>query len=164
MTGSRLLAFYRGGPDDRGRTLAAILAWDDDLLEWTHDYIQWVFPLRERSMARSLAPVLSPAEVEAFRRDPALQQRMLDAVERMRRFYGFGHGLGQDDARPWLSPGNHNFLRLTRILRSLRTVGLDAAARALFDDLTAVYDTHATIIGRRTYDYWCKAMTDDFDN
>ena len=47
-----LVAFYRDGArDDEGRTLAEILAWDDDRLEEIHDFIQWLFPLPERSGA-----------------------------------------------------------------------------------------------------------------
>ena len=156
---SAIVAFYRGGRDDRGRTLAEILNWDTDRLEHTHDFIQWLFPLRDRSMANPDAPVLSDGDVAEFRRDPALRQRMLDALAVMRAFYRF------DAAAPrqWLHPGNHNYLRLTRMLRSLRTVGLEEAARSLFDDLAAVYRTHAAVIGARTYDYWRRAITDRLD-
>jgi hypothetical protein len=46
----RLLAFYEGtGMDDAGRTLSAILASDVETLEAEHDFIQWLFPLPERS-------------------------------------------------------------------------------------------------------------------
>lgn len=41
---SALVRFYRGGADDRGRTLEQILAWDRDRLEAVHDDIQWIFP------------------------------------------------------------------------------------------------------------------------
>ena len=34
-------------------------------------------------------------------------------------------------ARVWLRPGNHNHLRLTRIMQSLAALGLGADARAL---------------------------------
>ena len=56
---SRLMAFYRGGRDDRGRRLEDVLGWDHHQLELVHDYIQWMFPLTERSMAQPSAPVLS---------------------------------------------------------------------------------------------------------
>jgi hypothetical protein len=55
---SRLLAFYRGqAPDDAGRWLKDIWEWDDEQLETTHDFIQWLFPLPEPSrFNRSVAP------------------------------------------------------------------------------------------------------------
>jgi Opioid growth factor receptor (OGFr) conserved region len=156
---SRLVAFYRGGLDDAGRRLADILRWDTAALESTHDYIQWLFPLRERSRATPTAPVLSAADVRIFRTDAAMQQRMRDALAVMCAFYGFS---APTDVR-WLEPGNHNYLRLTRILRSLRTVGLEAEARRLFATLTDVYRDHQAAIGTTTYEYWQRATTDDLE-
>ena len=40
----------------------------------------------------------------------------------------------------WLRPGNHNHLRLTRILRSLYILGEARAARVLFSALSDVYE------------------------
>jgi len=153
---SRLIAFYRGGEDDSGRRLDDILKWDHHRLESTHDYIQWMFPLTERSLANPSAPVLSSEDVRLFRREPPLQQRMLDALGVMRAFYR----LDDRGPYPWLEHGNHNYLRLTRMLRSLRTVGLESQARGLFDSLTALYHAHQGDIGATTYGYWERAMTD----
>jgi Opioid growth factor receptor (OGFr) conserved region len=62
-----------------------------------------------------------------------------------RRIVAFYEGSAPDDAdrivkaaafperSGWLSPGNHNHLRLTRILRSLRLLGELRAAQALFE-------------------------------
>jgi hypothetical protein len=58
-----------GGMDHRQRTLDQALAWDDEMLESTHDYIQWWFPLAEPSAFNSHAPVASPAEFEELRGD-----------------------------------------------------------------------------------------------
>jgi hypothetical protein len=56
---THLLRFYAGtGPDDRGRFLREIHQWPDDELEHTHDYIQWLFPLAERSGFNPEAPTL----------------------------------------------------------------------------------------------------------
>ena len=52
MTVSRnfLIEFYLGQrPDSAGRMIDEILVWDDELLEDTHDYIQWLFPFFEPS-------------------------------------------------------------------------------------------------------------------
>jgi hypothetical protein len=156
---SRLIGFYRGGVNDAGHRLAEILRWDAGALESIHDYIQWVFPLRERSRAAPAAPVLSDEDVRVFRGDPALQQRMREALDVMCAFYGF------DTPGParWLTPGNHNYLRLTRMLRSLRTVGLDPEARRLFATLTALYAEHAAAIGPTTRAHWDRAMSDDLE-
>ena len=69
-----LVAFYRdGAQDDRGRTLNEILAWPDDRLEAVHDFIQWLFPLPERSGANPGAPTLDAATIEAFHATPAMR-------------------------------------------------------------------------------------------
>jgi hypothetical protein len=170
---SDLLSFFRGGPDDHGRTLDEILSWNRDRLESTHDYIQWLFPLREPSGANPSAPVLVDTDVQAFHNDPVLQRLLVRALRLMLDFYGLE--LIESPAAPpqvirreifdtlapeWLQPGNHNFLRLTRILKSLRTLGLQPQARATFETLRAIYDEHAATIGRRTYQFWLRSLDD----
>jgi hypothetical protein len=166
-----LAAFYRGGRDNHGRTLDEILDWDWDRLESTHDYIQWLFPLRERSGANPSAPVLSNDEVAAFRDDAELRTQLQRAWRVMLAFYGFtvtetsplqirrsaDHQLR---CRVWLYPGSHNFLRLTRMLRSLRTLGLEAEARATFAVLSQVVQEHPFAVSRTTYGFWQRAMQD----
>ena len=151
---SRLMAFYRGGRDDRGRRLEDVLGWDHHQLELVHDYIQWMFPLTERSMAQPSAPVLSADDVRMFRQDPALQQRMREALAVMLAFYG----LEPPGPRRWLEFGNHNYLRLTRILRSLRLAGLEPEARRLFAALSEIHELHPSVVGATTFRYWQGAM------
>ncbi|MGK7944758.1 MAG: opioid growth factor receptor-related protein, partial [Microcystaceae cyanobacterium] len=52
MTGSNsnLINFYLGNTvDHRGRKIEDIWQWNDHQLESVHDYIQWLFPLKEKS-------------------------------------------------------------------------------------------------------------------
>ena len=166
-----LLRFYTGGTDDRGRTLDDILAWDNARLEAVHDYIQWLFPLPEPSAFNMSVPRLSAQDIAAFRDDPALQGRLLAAFRRMLEFYGFE--LGGDDAKPevseargpaaqarvWLTPGNHNMLRITRVLRCLTLLGLFAHARAFLAALERLYGAGAaSAIGPVTMRYWRDAV------
>jgi hypothetical protein len=45
-----ILTFYQGqSPDSSGRMIETIWSWDYQKLEYTHDYIQWLFPLKEKS-------------------------------------------------------------------------------------------------------------------
>jgi len=164
-----LVAFYRdGAPDDASRTLAQILAWDDRRLESIHDYIQWLFPLPERSGANPSAPTLDDATIAAFRSTPVMRDRLRQAFLRMLRFYGlaWSDGPAPDVTRSgnfavrsqeWLSPMNHNHLRLTRILRSLRLLGLEAESAALFRALAAIHQEFPGRITERTFDYWKEA-------
>jgi hypothetical protein len=49
-TYSKLINFYLGNEcDHRGRNIIAIWQWNNEQLETVHDYIQWLFPLKEKS-------------------------------------------------------------------------------------------------------------------
>jgi len=170
MVTDRVGDFYSGGRDTEGRTLDEILAWDDDRLEAVHDYIQWVFPSRQPSAVNPFAPLVSDETVRAFERDPVLRGRLARAFERMLHFYGLCARDGRvriDDhafparSRVWLAPGNHNHLRLTRIMDCLSTLGLRAEARALqrclIEDIAA--GPGKARIAPRTIDFWSRAVS-----
>lgn len=168
--GARIVAFYDGsGTDHAGRTLKDILSFDDDRLEWTHDFIQWLFPLKERSAAQPSSPTLNDAAVDSFRGRPDLRSNLRAALDRTLAFYGFireGDQIVDDPKRSgvrhWLQPGNHNHLRLTRILKSLKLLGEGALADALFDRLGAIYreecQSGRNRITRETFSYWQDAV------
>ncbi len=155
---SAILRFYRGGQDARARTLEEILDWNDARLESVHDYIQWLFPLPEPSAFNPDAPLLAQEDIAAFRADERLRDRLRTAWRRMLRFYGLPVPKGKLPAAGWLTPGNHNFLRITRILRCLRLLGLETEARDMLDQLEALYAAGAaSVIGARTLEFWREA-------
>ncbi len=128
-----LLPFYRGeGPNSSGVTLEQILSWDDSRLEAQHHFIQWLFPLTTPSRYNSNSPVLDPTLQRALREDRVVQRNFFRAYHRILRFYGFrqettGAILPTDNfairSADWATPGNHNLLRITRILTSMRLMG-----------------------------------------
>jgi hypothetical protein len=166
-----IVRFYRlEGPDARGRMLTDILAWDDARLESVHDYIQWLFPLPEPSAFNPVAPILTEATMRTFQRDATLQARLGQALARMLAFYGLAASTRPGrveiektkdfpaQSRQWLHPGNHNHLRLTRILTCLRLLGLEEHSRALFSCLERIAGEHPDAISSTTLAYWCKAV------
>jgi hypothetical protein len=166
----RILAFYEGSaPDDRGRMLGEVLAFDDAALESTHDFIQWLFPLRDRSRANPDAPVLDGKAIEVFRKRSELRSTLRRSLDRMLSFYGLRRD-GERIVRSasfekrshWLTPGNHNHLRLTRMLLSLRTLGLESDARALLDCLLHIAEDDRRNgqrrISDRTLNFWRSAL------
>ena len=162
-----IFAFYQGRPDSSGRTLEDIWLWDYQKLEYTHDYIQWLFPLKEKSRFNRNAPILNDEVIQAFRTDEQLRLRLRKSLEVMLQFYGLqcnkidttGIEITKSDNYPerkinWIEEGNHNYLRLTRILTSLRLLGLEDYAQALFKCLNQIYLEDGKNIGSRTYAYW----------
>ena len=163
--------FYSGGRDAAGRTLSDILASSDERLEAVHDYIQWLFPTREPSGVNPLAPLVTDGTAAVFAADAALRDRLRLALDRMLVFYGLrrkGPRIEIDPSgfplrsRVWLRPGNHNHLRLTRILHSLAALGLrgDALAlqRCLIEDVCGGPD--GSNVSRRTREFWASAVAD----
>lgn len=166
-----IVAFYRGHrADARGRYLGAILLWSHAELENVHDYIQWLFPTAEASGVNPAAPLLTDETIAAFKADPELRHALVRSLDTMLSFLGLHRGTvngvthiirgpnWEQRRTEWLRPGNHNHLRITRILSSLRSLGCDGEAQALMDCLA---DIHASEGRNRvtweTWEYWLTA-------
>lgn len=148
------LAFYLGrAPDSEGRYFDDILAWTDDDLESVHDYIQWLFPLPEPSMFNPRAPLLTPADIAVAHVDELLRDNIRAAYARMLRFYRLTPET-IDQPKPWVCAHDHNHLRLTRILRSLRLLGFPEEAHELYAGISR-YDG---AIPARTRQFWRDAV------
>jgi hypothetical protein len=166
-----IVSFYLGrSRDNKDRRLEDIWAWDIHKLEGTHDYIQWLFPLRKRSQFNPKAPTLTSVTIEAFRNNDELKRRLRISLDVMLKFYGLESTVGKDgiieiskapdfDDRSleWLTTGNHNFLRVTRILKSLQILGLSDWSHALFMCLNEIYGEYSNEIGERTLSFWKSA-------
>ena len=170
-----IIRYYEGlATDDRGRYLSEIQAWPDENIEAVHDFIQWMFPLAERSGANPGAPVLDDDTIRQFWSRSELRDRLRASFLRMLRFYG----LRQDPAtsrveraenfpersKNWLSPWNHNHLRITRILKSLRVLGLERESTAFFECLAGIYAGQTAglkAISDETFRYWRAAAPEE---
>jgi hypothetical protein len=116
----------------------------DQELERRHDYIQWWFPLPEPSRAVPNSPRLSPEDLRAFQ-TPMYQDRMRVSLARMLVFYALNP--------LWKRPRDHNYLRITRILRSLTLAGLREEALD-FRDWVIRQKPDA---GEQTLEFWASA-------
>ena len=164
---SLLLDFYRGlETDTEGRFLKEILAWPDDDLEAVHDFIQWLFPLPEPSQFNPDAPLLTNEDIAAFKSDPVLQANLMKSFGRILAFLGLSLSEGKVVEGPnfktrvadvWAIP-NHNWLRISRILRSLTILGMAAQAQALYEWLDATYTNRKFPISAETFRYWTGAV------
>ena len=169
--GSPIIRFYIGQDTDaEGRHLRDIRTWNDARLEGVHDYIQWLFPTRQRSQFNRNAPTLGPEEIRAFRGDERLRQELIASFQQMLRFYGFSYreeagepvietGENWDERQEeWFHPSDHNLLRITRILDCLSTLGLSGHAQAFLETLEEVCADSPGVLGRRTLEFWRDAV------
>ena len=137
------------GRDSRGRLSADVLGFSDRELEAVHDYIQWLFPLPTRSAAQPHSPVLTPVEIDGIRADPRAAETLAAGTERMLRFY--------HKTRWWLTSHDHNHLRITRILHSLRLLVGPDEAKAFYDAILAVNEAAGAPVNARSLHYWAEA-------
>lgn len=92
---TRILEFYAGhGVDGAGRDLPTILNLPDKDLEALHNYIQWLFPMAERSAVVPSAPVVDSEIQSAFHKDPGLRATCASHAVECWHFTGcrVGHG------------------------------------------------------------------------
>lgn len=118
---SKVFEFLSGiSSDTTGRFINDILALDDEKLEYIHDYIQWTFPLTEASGSNFNAPVLTAQDIEDIKASKQAQANLVLLTERMTRFFEVSKDLCRFT--------NHNHLRVTRIIKSLRILRSDELA------------------------------------
>ena len=83
----------------------------------------------------------------------------------MLRFYGFTVDIDKvqqgpmfrQKSRNWLSPSNHNYLRITRIPEAMMMFGFERTAKTFCEELHQVYRENGTVIGDRTLGFWRRA-------
>ena len=165
---SQLVDFYRGNATDaEGRYLRDIWNWPDQEWEAVHDFIQWLFPLPEPSRFNPDAPLLTAEDIQAFQTDEQLQLNLRKSFERILTFLGLtetadgkiidGPNFSSRATDVWETP-NHNWLRISRILRSLSLLGLANEATMLYDWLEGTYRRHRFAIDAETFRYWTGAL------
>ena len=148
---SDLVLFLSGeGRDSRGRRLEDILSFTDKQLEAYHDFIQWLFPLDTPSAAVPGSPVLTAADIEAIRADQSCQTNLKRSAERMKRFYA------ENDH--WLVPTNHNHLRISRIIRSLKQLVGREDAEKFFDLIMKRVRESGARVSSTSQRYWREAL------
>ena len=128
---SEIIKFYQFKDSSCRHALSDIWDWSNDQLEVEHDFIQWIFPLNEASSYNPDAPVLSIEDIKEFRNSPELQFRVLVSAHTFMRFL-------YSTVNNWCTEANHNHLRITRMLKSLRLLGLELVALNCYYELVMI--------------------------
>lgn len=114
-----LINFQKGIEiEQNGYTIQKIITdKSDDWWEYNHQFIQWVFPLQERSKYNRRAPVV--VNVDKYK-----TPYMILAYKRFLRII---------QNRNYIIPGNHWCLRATRVLKSLKLFGYKKELKELYE-------------------------------
>jgi hypothetical protein len=108
------------GTDGVGRRIDQILDFDDVHWDRTHDFIQWLFPLTEASRSVRNAPILTDDEITQIRESESAQANIQRSVLRYKEFLA--------GTTKWRNGYDHNHLRISRVIKSLRLLVSDEAA------------------------------------
>ena len=139
--------FLRGEiTNPKGLFVEHFWAFSDDDLENTHDFIQWVFPLNEPSIAVPSSPVLTETEAQEIREDSYVTIMLVKAASLYCDFLRRN--------RHWICAYNHNHLRITRVIKSLRLLVGDGAADRFKSDVLALVGDELPKIGSKAIDFW----------
>jgi hypothetical protein len=145
-----VLHFLEGTiPDGRGRTLSMIMAFDDQTIESTHDFIQWMFPLDEPSRSHPGAPVLDLSEIEEIKSSEVALENLVRSAD---WYFGF---LQRHDH--WIRHYDHNHLRISRVIKSLRLLVSDEVADQFKTAILDFLGGNISAISERSREYWLNA-------
>ncbi|XP_067092719.1 opioid growth factor receptor-like protein 1 [Osmerus mordax] len=126
---------------------------DYEKLEHNHTYIQWLFPLREQGL-NFYAQELTQEEMKEFQNTREAKRRFLQAYTLMLDFYGIklldksgnvARASNWKERFQHLNESQHNYLRITRILKSLGELGFESFKRPLVRLLLEESLCHATL-------------------
>ena len=145
-----IVGFLEGKtPDHRGRILAMLLQQTDHQAEATHDYIQWLFPLDEPSRSVNGAPVLTALDIDEIRESSFAKTNLAESA---RWFLGF-----LERNNHWITKYNHNHLRITRVIKSLRLLASDKAADEFRDKVLALAGDNLNLIDQKARGFWANS-------
>ncbi len=164
---SKIAEFFRGtGTDNTGRSLDDIIKMSNAALEIAHDWVQWAFPLQTLSNFNVDAPIPTADDLVLVKADPLI----IDNYGRLcHRFLAF---LGLKEVEGKIEPAedfeerkklvwvvfNHNYLRITRFLESMRLFGQKDRSAALYACLVGLAAEKRIFLSDNGRGYWAKTQ------
>ena len=145
-----VLGFLNGtAADIHGRTFDDVMAFSDEQIEHTHNFIQWLFPLPEPSLSVPGSPCISDAEITSIKDSRAAVANLNMAADWYLNFLARN--------QHWIKAYDHNHLRITRVIKSLRLLLGDEAADQFKAAASKLSGEGLNLISERTMQFWEKA-------
>ena len=136
-------------PDNQDRLFSDILSFDDQKIESVHDLIQWLFLLDEPSRANLNAPVLSETDTHEIRQSETARQNLSDSSEWYLKFLSRNFH--------WIRLHDHNHLRISRVIKSLRLLHSDQKADEFRREVLNLVAQSEKEVGSIAKKYWEQA-------
>lgn len=171
------LLFLDGkGMDGNGRYISEYFEFDRDKWEECHNHVQWAFPSHIASRFNINAPVVHDMDEFAL----AMTINASNNAQRLMEAYldSLGFVMGSDDHyrfdptsernKIWLTPFNHNYQRISRLLNFLYHTDIDMCHHVFSEFLRAAehakdwvevdaFNRRAPVITVETLLFWSKA-------
>ena len=156
-----LLHFFLNNEDQRiPHRHEDIVVFTDDEVEAYHDFIQWIFPTSQPSHFNGDAPTIDEHFAAMLHSNQCALQNYCKSCRRYLHYMDFdcsgdGNIHTYRGDRPFYLLSYHNFLRMTRMLQSLRETGQPQCSANLFAQMMNILRTtpcHA--ISGTTIAYW----------
>lgn len=129
-----------------GHTLHQIWGMNDAQIESKHTFIQWLFPTIEPSLAVPGSPYLDDQQVAKIRDSHLAKQNLAKSAKWYLNFL--------ERNNHWRKPYDHNHLRITRMIKSLRLLCGDDEADFYKEQFWQLLGSDLTMIPARTVEYW----------
>lgn len=136
--------------DNLGRRVTDYHNKDHDWFESEHDFIQWMFPTDRPSKFNPFSPLVNENDIESFHADMDAQYHLMVSFTLYKDFLFNTHH--------WRHDGNHNNLRITRVIECLRLFWPEQPALALSFYMDVMRLTKDSDIGEVTRGYWLEAL------
>lgn len=171
------LAFVEGrGVDGSGRTIEEYFLFDMDKWEECHNHVQWAFPSHIKSRFNLDAPVVDMEEfsqrlnIIGFNNIHRLLASYLESLGFTKDAAGWHAPRDWQNERAliWMTPYNHNYQRISRVLNLLSWIDPDLAISLLGEFLDVAQELatwtgedhmkrRVPFITAETVVYWSKA-------
>ena len=129
-----------------GLTLHQIWEMNDAQIESKHTFIQWIFPTTEPSSAVPGSPYLNDEQVLKIRKSRLAKQNLRKSAD---WYFDF-----LERNSHWRKPHDHNHLRITRTLKSLRVLNGDDEADFYKEQLWQILGADIAVIPAKTVEFW----------
>ncbi len=147
---AKITEFLKGvGTDHKGRFITDIWKFDDREIEHNHDFIQWLFPLNEPSMSVFGAPVLDKEDIGTILSNEVARTNVIKSAEWYSDFLRRN--------KHWIKSYDHNHLRITRTIKSLRLLVGNNEADQFRKNLLLILGGKINTIKLSALDFWNSA-------
>lgn len=169
---SAITDFYgKLSKNPNGIDLYDVLNFDDEKLEHTHNYIQWLFPMVEPDYWNRETPKLTDDDIVVFKCSREMKERVVRSLIFILKFWGLRLSIrnyigimvrkGDDyeiKSKQWQTGMNHNFLRITRVLHCLNDLGMFEISRAFHKFLKEIVAEDPSKFNENSVSCWDLAM------